>query len=372
MNSADTVNTAGTASAADTVNTASTAGTANVANTEDTADTASAANTPSAASAMFEIKNLSMHFPLGKMKTPEGRRRVVLKAIDDLSFGIIDGECLGVVGESGSGKSTLARCILNLLRPTSGEIIYGGRDITALTGSDMKKLRREMQMVFQNPRSSFNPKMQVKHILSSVARFYGMDRAATAERIAYLSRLMSIGDDITSHKSAELSGGQLQRLALVRALIPSPKFLIADEALSALDVSVQAQILDLFFELKQSLGLTMLFISHDLTVVEYLCDRAIVLYLGRIMEKADADTLFNDPKHPYTRSLIAAKPAIEVGAQRKPTLLRGEVPDAIGIPEGCRFCTRCPDVMEGLCEVAEPEMTEVSEGHFVACHLYNG
>ncbi|MDR1043397.1 MAG: ABC transporter ATP-binding protein [Clostridiales Family XIII bacterium] len=355
----------------------------NAANTVDAMNTvntmsdvnANAANAMSDtnANAMFEIRNLSMHFPLGKMKTPDGgRRKVVLKAVHDLSFEVMDGECLGVVGESGSGKSTLARCILKLLQPTSGEIIYDGKDITTLAAPEMKKLRREMQMVFQNPRSSFNPKMQVKNILSSVARFYGMDRAATAERIDYLSRLMSIGDDITSHKSAELSGGQLQRLALVRALIPSPRFLIADEALSALDVSVQAQILDLFFELKQSLGLTMLFISHDLTVVEYLCDRAIVLYLGRIMETASADALFNDPKHPYTKSLIAAKPAIEVGAHREPTLLRGEVPDAVNIPEGCRFCIRCPDVVEGLCERAEPEITEVSKGHFVACHLYHG
>ncbi|MDR2162603.1 MAG: ABC transporter ATP-binding protein [Clostridiales Family XIII bacterium] len=320
---------------------------------------------------MFEVKNLSVQFPLGRMKTPEGRRKVVLKAVDRLTFDIRAGECLGVVGESGSGKSTIARCMLNLLTPTGGEIVYDGKNIVGLTGPDIKKLRCELQIVFQNPRSSFNPKMQVGRILSNVARFYGMDGDEAGKRIDELSQLMGIGRDITSHRSGELSGGQLQRLALVRALIPSPRFLVADEALSALDVSVQAQILDLFSGLKASLGLTMMFISHDLTVTEYLCDRAMVLYLGRIMEIADADALFADPKHPYTRSLIAAKPEIELGKDRKKTLLKGEVPDAVNIPAGCRFCTRCPDAIEGLCDTEEPEMAEISPGHFTACHIYN-
>jgi oligopeptide/dipeptide ABC transporter ATP-binding protein len=320
---------------------------------------------------MFEVKNLSVQFPLGKIKTPEGRRKVVLKAVDRLTFDIRAGECLGVVGESGSGKSTIARCMLNLLTPTSGEILYEGKDIVGLTGPDIKKLRREFQMVFQNPRSSFNPKMQMGRILSNVARFYGMDGKTAGKRIDELSQLMGIGRDIMSHRSGELSGGQLQRLALVRALIPSPRFLVADEALSALDVSVQAQILDLFSGLKASLGLTMMFISHDLTVTEYLCDRAMVLYLGRIMEIADAGALFADPKHPYTKSLIAAKPVIEPGKDRKKTLLKGEVPDAVNIPPGCRFCTRCPDAVDGLCDTEEPEIAEISPGHFTACHIYN-
>jgi oligopeptide/dipeptide ABC transporter ATP-binding protein len=320
---------------------------------------------------MFEIKNLSVHFDLGRMKTPEGRRKIVLKAIDDLSFDIRSGECLGVVGESGSGKTTLAKCMLRLLRPTGGEIVYEGDDTARLTGPAMKKLRREMQMVFQNPRSSFNPKMQVRRILTNVARFYGMSDDAAAARIEELSGMMSIGDDIMSHRSSELSGGQLQRLALVRALIPSPRFVIADEALAALDVSVQAQILDLFSELRERLGLTMLFISHDLTVVEYLCDRAVVLYLGRVMEIADTGPLFSDPKHPYTKSLIAAKPVADPFAAKKSSLLKGEAPDAVNIPEGCRFCTRCPEAIEGLCEVTEPEMTELEGGRLVACHLYS-
>jgi peptide/nickel transport system ATP-binding protein/oligopeptide transport system ATP-binding protein len=298
------------------------------------------------------------------------RREIILKAVDDLTFDIYEGESLGIVGESGSGKSTLGRCILRLTGATFGEVIYGGRDVTKISNQEMKKLRADMQMVFQNPRSSFNPKIQIRRALRNVAKFYGMETADAKARVAELFEMTNLGSDILSHRSDELSGGQLQRLALVRALIPSPKFILADEAVSALDVSVQAQILNLFGDLKERYGLTLMFISHDLTVVEYLCDRVIVLYLGAAMETATADDLFRDPKHPYTKLLIAAKPKTFPEEEKLYIPPEGEIPSAVDIPEGCRFCTRCPDKIEGVCDTESPKPKEVSSGHFVACHLY--
>jgi oligopeptide/dipeptide ABC transporter ATP-binding protein len=319
---------------------------------------------------LFEIKNLSKHFSLGRKKVNGRRKEIILQAVSDLTFDVFEGESLGVVGESGSGKSTLGRCLLRLTEPTSGEVLYGGRDITKISNREMKKQRADMQMVFQNPRSSFNPKMQIKRALRNVARFYGMDPADAKARVAELFEQTNLGSDILSHRSDELSGGQLQRLALVRALIPSPKFILADEAVSALDVSVQAQILNLFGDLKERYGLTLLFISHDLTVVEYLCDRVIVLYLGAEMETAPADELFKNPKHPYTKLLIASKPKTYPEEEKKYIPPEGEIPSAADMPEGCRFCTRCPEKIEGVCDKIPPAKTEVSKGHFVSCHLY--
>jgi oligopeptide/dipeptide ABC transporter ATP-binding protein len=307
---------------------------------------------------------------LGKKKVNGQRREIILKAVDDMSFDIYEGESLGIVGESGSGKSTLGRCILRLIEPTSGEVIYGGEDIARIRPAAMTKLRGDMQMVFQNPRSSFNPKKQLRRVLRNVAKFYGMSDADARARVAELFEQTGLGSDILSHRSDELSGGQLQRLALVRALIPSPKFILADEAVSALDVSVQAQILNLFGDLKDHYGLTLMFISHDLTVVEYLCDRVIVLYLGAAMEIATSEDLFRDPKHPYTKLLIAAKPKTYPEEEKAYIPPEGEIPSAVDIPEGCRFCTRCPEKIEGVCDRETPQQIEVSAGHFVACHLY--
>jgi oligopeptide/dipeptide ABC transporter ATP-binding protein len=319
---------------------------------------------------LFEIKNLSKHFSLGKKRIAGKRQKRVLKAVDDLTFNIYEGECLGIVGESGSGKSTLGRCLLRLTEATSGEIYYGGTDLLKERPRDMKKRRRDMQMVFQNPRSSFNPKMSVKRILRNVAKFYGMSDAQAKNRIAELFEMTNLGSDILSRRSAELSGGQLQRLALVRALIPSPKFILADEAVSALDVSVQAQILNLFSDLKDRYGLTLMFISHDLTVVEYLCDRVIVLYLGASMEAASSEELFRNPMHPYTKFLISAKPKTYPEEEKIYFPLIGEISGAVDLPEGCRFAPRCPERIEGVCDREQPKQIEVAEGHTVACYLY--
>ncbi|MDR1495708.1 MAG: ABC transporter ATP-binding protein [Clostridiales Family XIII bacterium] len=342
---------------------------------------------------LFEIRNLSKHFSLGTKRTGGVRRELVLKAVDDLTFDIREGECFGVVGESGSGKSTLGRLILNLLTPTSGEVRYSGfkgdaksvsasasdstgyGDISALAPAshEMKLLRRDMQMIFQNPRSSFNPKTPIRAGLRDVARFYGLTGERADMKIEELFALTGLGRDIFGHRGDELSGGQLQRLAIVRALIPSPKFIMADEAVSALDVSVRAQILGLFREMKERLGLTIMFVSHDLTVVEYICDRVIVLYLGAIMEIASARDIFSAPKHPYTRSLLAAKPRGRPGEEKKYERPEGEIPSAVDLPPGCRFYGRCRERIPGVCDTAEPEAHDVSGapgGHLVACHLY--
>jgi oligopeptide/dipeptide ABC transporter ATP-binding protein len=339
---------------------------------------------------LFEIKHLSKQFPLGVKRVDGVRRELVLKAVDDLTFEIEEGECLGVVGESGSGKSTLGRLILNLLTPTSGEVRYSGFKDAGKSGAggsggsgsenfgggfdggvlsalapasrEMKQLRRDMQMIFQNPRSSFNPKTPIRAGLRDVARFYGLTGERADAKIEELFTLTGLGSDIFSHRSDELSGGQLQRLAIVRALIPSPRFIMADEAVSALDVSVRAQILGLFGEMKDRLGLTIMFVSHDLTVVEYLCDRVIVLYLGAIMESATAKDLFSDPKHPYTKSLLAAKPRARPDEEKKYARPEGEIPSAVDLPPGCRFYGRCRERLPGVCDVTEPGMFDVSPG----------
>jgi oligopeptide/dipeptide ABC transporter ATP-binding protein len=337
---------------------------------------------------LFKIEHLSKHFTLGAKRKDGVRRELVLKAVDDLSFEIEEGECLGVVGESGSGKSTLGRLILNLLTPTSGEVRYAGfKDGGALSAlapasREMKRLRRDMQMIFQNPRSSFNPKTPIRAGLHDVARFYGLTGGQADAKIEELFALTGLGSDILGHRSDELSGGQLQRLAIVRALIPSPRFIMADEAVSALDVSVRAQILGLIGEMRERFGMTIMFVSHDLTVVEYLCDRVIVLYLGAVMEMATARDIFSDPKHPYTKSLLAAKPRTRPGEVKKYEKPEGEIPSAVDLPPGCRFYGRCRERIPGVCDAAEPGMVDVSPGapgaagsgaserHRVACHLF--
>lgn len=322
-------------------------------------------------SALFEIRELSKYFKLGTRREEGGRNPLLLKAVDSVSFDVLAGECLGIVGESGSGKSTLGRLLLNMISPTSGQVLYDGQEISALKpeSAAMKKLRGDMQMVFQNPRSSFNPKIPIVRSLHQVARLYGLSEEAAEARIRELFALTGLGQDILTHRNDELSGGQLQRLAIVRALIPGPRFLMADEAVSALDVSVRAQILELFRDMQQRLGLTVFFVSHDLSVVEYLCDRILVLYLGKILESAPADELFARPLHPYTRSLLAARPRAYPEEVREEAPLAGEIPGAVDLPPGCRFSSRCPEMVPGLCDFVEPADTEVSPGHKVACHL---
>ena len=311
--------------------------------------------------ALFKVEGLKKYYDLG--------RRQILHAVDDVSFELYEGENLGVVGESGSGKSTLGRCLIGLIEPTGGTISYRGTDISRLKARDAKALRKEMQMVFQNPSSSFNPKKTLGKVLSDIARFYGLSAPEARARIDELLGYVNLDRHELRARSNGLSGGQLQRLALVRALLPDPKFIMADEPVSALDVSVQAQILALFNDMKTKFGLTMLFISHELTVVEHVCDRVIVMYLGRIVEMAPTKALFASPLHPYTRSLLASKPKEYPEEEKHYELLEGEIPTAVGDAQGCRFASRCPRAIVGRCATTCPPLVEVAPDHWVSCLL---
>lgn len=292
-----------------------------------------------------------------------------LKALDGVSLEIYEQEILGIVGESGCGKSTLGKCLMKLTDVTSGKITAFGRELGSVMGKEEKELRKHMQMVFQNPFSSFNPKYSIGKSLGMVAEFYGFSKQQSAKRLEELMQVVGLDKSVMTRMPTELSGGQLQRLAIARALIAKPEFILADEPVSALDVSVQAQILNLLLELKKKYGETIVFISHDLPVVEHICDRVVVMYLGSILEMGCAEDLFKNPKHPYTKALLAAKPKENPDVQKEEFTLKGDVPNAMEMPSGCKFHTRCPYAKDGLCDCKVPEWKEISEGHFAACHF---
>lgn len=292
-----------------------------------------------------------------------------LKALDGVSLEIYEQEILGIVGESGCGKSTLGKCLMKLTDVTSGKIIAFGRELGSVTGREEKELRKHMQMVFQNPFSSFNPKYSIGKSLGMVAEFYGFSKQQSAKRLEELMQVVGLDKSVMTRMPTELSGGQLQRLAIARALIAKPEFILADEPVSALDVSVQAQILNLLLHLKKKYGETIVFISHDLPVVEHICDRVVVMYLGSILEMGRAEDLFKAPIHPYTKALLAAKPKENPDVKKEEFTLKGDVPNAMEMPSGCKFYTRCPYAKEGLCDCKIPEWKEISEGHFAACHF---
>uniref|UniRef100_UPI003F7F8B89 ABC transporter ATP-binding protein n=1 Tax=Waltera acetigignens TaxID=2981769 RepID=UPI003F7F8B89 len=292
-----------------------------------------------------------------------------LKALDGVSLEIYEQEILGIVGESGCGKSTLGKCLMKLTDVTSGKIIAFGRELGSVTGREEKELRKHMQMVFQNPFSSFNPKYSIGKSLGMVAEFYGFSKQQSAKRLEELMQVVGLDKSVMTRMPTELSGGQLQRLAIARALIAKPEFILADEPVSALDVSVQAQILNLLLHLKKKYGETIVFISHDLPVVEHICDRVVVMYLGSILEMGRAEDLFKAPIHPYTKALLAAKPKENPDVKKEEFTLKGDVPNAMEMPSGCKFHTRCPYAKEGLCDCKIPERKEISEGHFAACHF---
>ncbi len=318
---------------------------------------------------LFQMKHLKKYYPIG-VKRERGKPEEVinLKAVDDITFNIFKGENLGVVGESGCGKSTLGRCILKLIEPTEGDIIFRDESIIRKNKKQMVALRKDMQMVFQNPYSSFNPKQTLKKALMDVAKFYGMKDEEAKKKIYELLQYVNLDPSLLSRRSGELSGGQLQRLAIVRALIPNPSFIMADEPVSALDVSVQAQILNLLYDMKNQFGLTLMFISHELTVVEHICDRVLVMYLGAMVEIGVTEEIFDNTMHPYTKALIASKPKDHPDQVKEHVALEGEVPNATEIPAGCRFCTRCPEKIAGLCDVMVPPLYKVADRHWVCCH----
>ncbi len=299
----------------------------------------------------------------------EGRGAGIVRAVDGVSLDILRGETLGIVGESGCGKSTLGRTLLRLQEPVAGSIFLEGRDISRLRGAALKQMRREAQIVFQDPSACLNPRRTVRQILREPFGIHGMEGTMDVDaRICELLRLVGLDEYLLSRYPHELSGGQKQRIGIARALALEPKIVVCDEAVSALDVSVQAQVLNLLQELKEKLHLTYFFISHNLNVVYQVSDRVGVMYLGKLVELADCAQLYEKRCHPYTEALLSAVPRVGAGERGERIHLAGEVPDPANPPSGCRFHTRCPKACE-KCRVSEPVLTEVEPGHFVACHL---
>jgi oligopeptide/dipeptide ABC transporter ATP-binding protein len=328
-------------------------------------------------SALIEVRDLVKHFPIRRGVLLQ-REVGAVKAVDGVSFDVAEGETLGLVGESGCGKSTTARLITRLLDPTSGEIRYRGRDIAALSRRELLPVRREMQMIFQDPYSSLNPRKTVGTIIGEPYIIHDVERneAARKRRVQELMEVVGLNPEHYNRFPHEFSGGQRQRIGVARAIALKPKVIFADEPVSALDVSIQAQIINLLEDLRRELGLTIVFIAHDLSVVRHVCDRIAVMYLGSIVELADADALFAHPRHPYTGALLSAVPVPDprLARQKQRQVLTGDVPSPTNPPRACRFHTRCPKFVAGTCDVEapalEPRVPEGSTGAtLAACHF---
>ncbi len=321
---------------------------------------------------LLEVKELKMHFPITRGIVFQ-RQVGAIKAVDGINFTMFKGETLGLVGESGCGKSTSGRAILQLYRPTSGQVTFEGHELTQTSGEELRKLRRRMQMIFQDPYASLNPRMTVGSIIGEPLEVHniGTTRAERQQRVQELLRTVGLNPYFVNRYPHEFSGGQRQRIGVARALAVNPAFIVCDEPISALDVSIQAQIINLLEDLQDELGLTYLFIAHDLSVVRHISDRIAVMYLGKIVELAGRDELYEKPMHPYTQALLSAVPIPDptIENQRKRMILEGDVPSPANPPRGCHFCTRCPRVME-ICREAEPPFKDYGGGHQVACWLY--
>jgi oligopeptide transport system ATP-binding protein len=319
--------------------------------------------------ALVEVKNLYKYFPV---RTGLLSRHVAdVHAVDDVSFSILPGETLGLVGESGSGKTTVGRLILRLLNPTKGEIFFDGRNITNLRGRELQPLRRQMQIIFQDPYASLNPRMTVGEIVGEPLRIHGLTNGKPVQdRVKELCQMVGLRTYHANRYPHEFSGGQRQRVGIARALAASPKFIVLDEPVSALDVSIQAQVINLLEDLQKELGLTYLFIAHDLSVVRHISTRVAVMYVGQLAEVASRDELYENPLHPYTQSLLSAIPIPEpaVEKQRRRIVLSGDVPSPVHPPSGCRFHTRCPVAFD-RCISEVPKLLGYGNGHLAACHL---
>ena len=319
---------------------------------------------------LLRIENLSKTFSIaGGMFKP----RLKLKALQDISFSIQQGETLGIVGESGCGKSTLGRCILQLLRPDEGRVLWLGKDLMALDAESMRRKRRDLQIIFQDPQASLNPRMTVGEIVADPLKTLlpELNAQQRRERVMKMMEAVGLQPEMINRYPHEFSGGQAQRIGIARALITEPKLIVCDEPVSALDVSIQAQILNLLSELKAQFGLTLIFISHNLSVVRHVSDRILVLYLGRMVELAPGDQLYDDPKHPYTKALLTAVPIADPkrARQRNIDALTGEIPSPINPPSGCTFRTRCRYAI-GLCAEKRPPLESAGDGRLVACHRW--
>ena len=317
---------------------------------------------------LLEIKNLKKYFPV---KAGVFRKTVgYVKAVDDISFTIKKGETLGLVGESGCGKSTTGRTILRLLEASSGEIWFEGKDVLSLGKQDLRSMRKEMQIIFQDPYASLNPRMTVADIVGEPLDIHNLvsNRKERKEKVEEILTSVGLGKEHMKRYPHEFSGGQRQRIGVARALAVDPKLIIADEPVSALDVSIQAQVINLMQDLQNEFGLTYLFIAHDLSVVKHISDRIAVMYLGKIVELADKKDLFANPLHPYTQSLLSAIPIADPTYDKDRIILEGDVPSPVDPPSGCRFHPRCPKAMD-ICSKKIPEFKEHKDGHFSACHL---
>ncbi len=314
---------------------------------------------------LVQVRHLVKHFPVENSDD-------VVRAVDDITFDILAGETLGLVGESGCGKSTVGRCLLRLYEPTSGDVYFENKNLVGLPNREMQALRREMQIIFQDPYASLNPRLTILSIVSEPLKIHGIgNKTERKDKVADLLKKVGLDPNYMHRYPHEFSGGQRQRLGIARALALNPKLIIADEPVSALDVSVQAQVVNLLQDLQQEFGLTYLFISHGLAVVEHISQRVAVMYLGKIVEIAEAKELYENPLHPYTKALLSAIPVPDPKHKRERIVLQGDVPTPINPPSGCRFRTRCPFAIEE-CALVVPELREITKGHTAACIRVEG
>ena len=316
---------------------------------------------------LLEVQKVKKEFVTSKSLT--GKPLKIVHAVDSVDLTIYEGETIGVVGESGCGKSTLGRCILQLIRPTAGNVLFRGEDITKLNKEQMRQMRRKMQLIFQDPYASLNPRMTVLELIMAPLEAFGIGTMEErVQRVKEIMELVGMPENMMNRYPHEFSGGQRQRIVIARALVLNPEFVVCDEPVSALDVSVRAQVLNLIQELKKKKHLTYMFISHDLSVVKYISDRIAVMYLGRIVEIAEKNELYNNPQHPYTKALLSAIPIPDVDNKMKREILTGDVPSPLNPPSGCYFHTRCKYATE-RCKTECPALHDVGNGHMVACHL---